>query len=149
MLTTLTSALVDKTSLILSNILGIILNFIQYLFIIRCLLIDMFQSDQYFIVFEFTDGGVDLERFQFNSMEEALSVLQQVALSLSVAEESQMFEHRDPHWGNVLIKRTKCKKVHYKLGGDDICVKSAGVFVSIIDFTLSRPTKGKVDQASK
>ena len=34
----------------------------------------MFQSDQYFIVFEFIDGGVDLERFQFNSMEEALSV---------------------------------------------------------------------------
>ena len=109
----------------------------------------MFQSDQYFIVFEFIDGGVDLERFQFNSTEEALSVLQQVAISLSVAEESLMFEHRDLHWGNVLIKRTKCKKIHYKLGGDDICVKSAGVFVSIIDFTLSRLTKGKVDQASK
>ena len=71
----------------------------------------MFQSDQYFIVFEFNDGGVDLERFQFNSMEEALSVLQQVAISLSVAEESLMFEHRDLHWGNVLIKRTKCKKI--------------------------------------
>ncbi len=104
----------------------------------------MFECDQYFIVFEFIDGGEDMERFQFNSMDEALSVLQQVAISLSVAEESLMFEHRDLHWGNVLIKRTKRKKIRYKLCGEDICVKSAGVFVSIIDFTLSRLTKGMI-----
>ena len=102
----------------------------------------MFQSDQYFVVFEFIDGGVDLERFQFNSIEEALSVLQQVVLSLAVAEESLMFEHRDLHWGNVLIKRTECKEIQYKSCGEDVCIKSAGVFVSIIDFTLSRLTKG-------
>ena len=87
----------------------------------------MFQSDQFLIIFEFIDGGVDLERFQLISMEEPLSV---------------MFEHRDLHWGSVLIKRTKCQKIYYKLGGDAICVKNAGVFVSIIDFTLSRLTKG-------
>ncbi|CAB4004250.1 Serine threonine- kinase haspin, partial [Paramuricea clavata] len=102
---------------------------------------DMFESDQYFVVFEFLNGGEDMERFQFNSMDQALSVLQQVALSLSVAEESLLFEHRDLHWGNVLIKKTKCKEIHYKLCGEDIFVKSAGVFVSIIDFTLSRLTK--------
>ena len=72
----------------------------------------MFQSDQFFIVFEFIDGGVDLERFQFSSMEEALSVLQQITVSLSVAQESLMFEHRDLHWGNVLIKRKKWKKIY-------------------------------------
>lgn len=104
--------------------------------------LDMFQLDQYFVVFEFMNGGEDMERFKFTSMDEALSVLQQVAISLSVAEECLSFEHRDLHWGNVLIKRTKCKEIHYKLCGKDICVKSAGVFVSIIDFTLSRLTKG-------
>ena len=102
----------------------------------------MFQSDQYFVVFEFMDGGEDMERFKFSSMDEALSVLQQVAISLSIAEESLTFEHRDLHWGNVLVKRTKRKEIHYKLCGRDICVKSAGVLVSIIDFTLSRLTKG-------
>lgn len=104
--------------------------------------LDMFQPDQYFVVFEFMNGGEDMERFKFTSMDEALSVLQQVAISLSVAEECLSFEHRDLHWGNVLIKRTKRKEIHYKLCGKDICVKSAGVFVSIIDFTLSRLTKG-------
>lgn len=102
----------------------------------------MFKSDQYFVIFEFIDGGVDMERFQFHTMEQALSVLQQVALSLSVGEKSLMFEHRDLHWGNVLVKRTKCKKISYKLDGEIVRVKSAGVFVSIIDFTLSRLTKG-------
>jgi serine/threonine-protein kinase haspin len=102
----------------------------------------MFESDQYFVVFEFLNGGEDMERFQFDSMDQALSVLQQVAISLSVAEESLLFEHRDLHWGNVLIKKTKSKEIHYKLCGEDIFVKSAGVFVSIIDFTLSRLTKG-------
>ncbi|XP_028403274.1 serine/threonine-protein kinase haspin-like [Dendronephthya gigantea] len=105
---------------------------------------DMYHSDQYFVVFEFIDGGEDLERFEFKSFQEALSVLQQVALSLSVAEKSLTFEHRDLHWGNVLIKRTKCKTVHYKLCGNDISVDSAGVFVSIIDFTLSRLAKDGV-----
>ena len=105
--------------------------------------LDMFRSDQYFVVFEFINGGEDMERFKFNSMEEAVSVLQQVIVSLSVAEQSLMFEHRDLHWGNVLIKRTKSKKIYYKLHGEKICVESAGVVVSIIDFTLSRLTKGK------
>ena len=108
---------------------------------LQCVL-DMFQSDQYFVVFEFMDGGEDLEHFKFSSMDEALSVLRQVAMSLSVAEISLTFEHRDLHWGNVLIKKTKWKEIHYKLCGKDIYVKSAGVFVSIIDFTLSRLTKG-------
>ena len=102
----------------------------------------MYQLDQYFVVFEFIDGGEDLERFEFKSPDEALSVLQQVALSLSVAEKSLSFEHRDLHWGNVLIKRTKRKTVRYRLCGQDICIESAGVFVSIIDFTLSRLAKG-------
>ena len=125
-----------------NNLHMIIIKYVLYTCTLQCVL-DMFQSDQYFVVFEFMDGGENLERFKFSSMDEALSVLQQVVMSLSVAEISLTFEHRDLHWGNVLIKKTKRKEIHYKLCGKDIYVKSAGVFVSIIDFTLSRLTKGK------
>lgn len=98
-------------------------------------------------MFEFLDGGEDLERFEFFRMEEALSVLQQIVLSLSVSEQSLMFEHRDLHWGNVLIKRSKSQTLHYKLNGDDVHIDNSGVFVSIIDFTLSRLTKGKTENS--
>ena len=103
---------------------------------------DIFPADQYFIVYEFIDGGEDLECFEFSHMEEALSVIQQIVLSLSVSELSLKFEHRDLHWGNILIKRSNCQTLHYKLNGDDVYIESCGVFVSIIDFTLSRLTKG-------
>ena len=108
-----------------------------------CFVSDMFQADQYFVVFEFVNGGEDLETFQFSNMAEGLGVLQQVVLALAVAEQSLEFEHRDLHWGNVLIKRTKCQTIHYKLHGQDIYLNNNGVFVSIIDFTLSRLTKGE------
>lgn len=110
----------------------------------------MFEKDQYFIVFEFMEGGEDLEHFQFKSMTEALSVLQQVALALSVAENVLMFEHRDLHWGNILIKRTTRKNLHYKFFGGDISIRTCGLFVSMIDFTLSRLTKGtSIEQCCK
>ena len=43
----------------------------------------------------------------------------QVAHTLAVAEEAMDFEHRDLHWGNVLVKEVKGTRVcEYKLDGD-------------------------------
>ena len=67
----------------------------------------------------------------------------QVALSLAVAEAALEFEHRDLHWGNVLVKRTKETTLLYTLDGDDIEISTHGVRVAVIDFTLSRLRKGK------
>lgn len=51
------------------------------------------------------------------------------------------FEHRDLHWGNVLISHTeKDKKVEYCLDGEVAEIQTFGVEVAIIDFTLSRIT---------
>lgn len=80
--------------------------------------------------------------FQFNNIFEAKSVFEQVTFSLAVAEEALQFEHRDLHWGNVLVKKTELKFHEYVVMGQTFKVESHGVHVSIIDFTLSRLVKG-------
>jgi serine/threonine-protein kinase haspin len=50
-------------------------------------------------------------------------------LALAVAEKAFEFEHRDLHWGNVLISRTKDKYVYYNLDGKEIKITSKGVKV--------------------
>ena len=56
-----------------------------------------------------------------------------------MAENSLKFEHRDLHWGNVLIKETNEKKpVSFTLDGDIFEVETRGVVTSVIDFSLSR-----------
>jgi len=105
---------------------------------------DIFPSDQFFIVFEFSNGGRDLESFEFDALSEAWSVLRQTALGLAVAEKALEFEHRDLHWGNVLICRTGDEFVESALLGEKKMVESHGVRVSLIDFTLSRLKKDGV-----
>ena len=103
---------------------------------------DIFPSNQYFIVFEFSNGGRDLESFEFGAQSEAWSVLHQTALGLAVAENALEFEHRDLHWGNVLICRTEDEFIESCLLGETKMVPTHGVRVSLIDFTLSRLKKG-------
>ena len=111
--------------------------------IIHVFFSDKFPSDQFFIVFEFSNGGKDLESFEFGTLSEAWSVLHQTALGLAVAENALEFEHRDLHWGNVLISRTEDEFIEGIILGETKIVPTCGVRVSLIDFTLSRLTKGK------
>ncbi|XP_019664620.2 serine/threonine-protein kinase haspin [Ailuropoda melanoleuca] len=101
---------------------------------------DFFEEDQLFIVLEFEFGGVDLEqmRTKLSSMATAKSILHQITASLAVAEVSLHFEHRDLHWGNVLLKKTSLKELHYTLNGKTSTIPTRGVQVNIIDYTLSR-----------
>nr|XP_047124767.1 serine/threonine-protein kinase haspin homolog isoform X2 [Hydra vulgaris] len=80
-----------------------------------------FGDNQKYIIMETNYGGVDLEHFSVTTFKQSLLILKKIITALSAAEKKLMFEHRDLHWGNVLI--------------DD----SHGLLnVSIIDFTLSR-----------
>ncbi|XP_036125377.1 serine/threonine-protein kinase haspin [Molossus molossus] len=99
-----------------------------------------FEEDQLFIVLEFEFGGIDLEqmRRRLNSIATVKSILHQITASLAVAEASLHFEHRDLHWGNVLLKKTSLKEVHYTLNGKTGTIPTRGLQVSIIDYTLSR-----------
>lgn len=101
---------------------------------------DFFQEDQLFIILEFEFGGVDLEgmRTKLSSVATAKSILHQITASLAVAEASLHFEHRDLHWGNVLLKKTNRKELRYTLNGKTSTIPTHGLQVSIIDYTLSR-----------
>ncbi|KAL4232233.1 Serine/threonine-protein kinase haspin [Mactra antiquata] len=102
---------------------------------------DVFPDKQLYIMFEFADCGTELEAYQFESIHQAKSVITQVAYALAVAEESLQFEHRDLHWGNILIKPTQLEDISFKVMGKQIIVPTFGVEANIIDFTLSRLTK--------
>ncbi|XP_007935674.1 serine/threonine-protein kinase haspin [Orycteropus afer afer] len=101
---------------------------------------DFFNEHQLFIVLEFEFGGTDLERMRTKlaSMATAKSILHQITASLAVAEASLHFEHRDLHWGNVLLKKTNLKELHYTLNGKTGTIPTRGLHVNIIDYTLSR-----------
>ncbi|KAJ4763088.1 Serine/threonine-protein kinase Haspin [Rhynchospora pubera] len=102
----------------------------------------IFSDEQCYIVFVLADGGRDLESFVLLDYKEAQSLLLQVTASLSVAEAACEFEHRDLHWGNILLSRDNTEDITFILGRKKMKATTFGLRVSIIDFTLSRINTG-------
>ncbi|GJQ69465.1 Haspin [Trypoxylus dichotomus] len=98
----------------------------------------MFNQDQLYITLELANGGNDMESFVFNNAQQAYSLVTQVACALAVAENALEFEHRDLHWGNVLISSTDSTAITFKLDGKCVNLPTYGIQLAIIDFTLSR-----------
>uniref|UniRef100_A0A1Y1MDJ0 non-specific serine/threonine protein kinase n=1 Tax=Photinus pyralis TaxID=7054 RepID=A0A1Y1MDJ0_PHOPY len=99
----------------------------------------MFGDNQLYIILELANGGIDMETFEFQNASESLYLFKQIACSLAVAENACEFEHRDLHWGNVLISKSDNDKLlRYTLNGREFFIPSNGIEASIIDFTLSR-----------
>lgn len=82
-----------------------------------------YTKNQTFGVFVLEECGQDLEKYTFQNKEEVLSIIKQIFEIISNLEKKYEFEHRDLHWGNILIKNSQVK---------------------IIDFSLARITKNKV-----
>ncbi|ALC39168.1 Haspin [Drosophila busckii] len=101
---------------------------------------EIFSDSQLFIVLELKYAGTDLSTFTFLNAEQSYYALQQIASALAVGEEALQFEHRDLHWGNILIEKTDNRELAYKLNGKDLSVKTKGIKLTIIDYTLSRVT---------
>ncbi|XP_045567148.1 uncharacterized protein [Salmo salar] len=101
---------------------------------------DFFSEDQLFLILEFEFGGSDLENSngQLASVMVAQSILHQVTAALAVAEQELCFEHRDLHWGNVLVQSSKEKEASFLLDGTNHSLETRGVSVRIIDYSLSR-----------
>ncbi|MBA0873612.1 hypothetical protein Goshw_004689, partial [Gossypium schwendimanii] len=102
-----------------------------------------FPEKQRYLVFVLQHGGKDLESFVLENFDEARSLLVQVTAALAVAEAAYEFEHRDLHWGNILLSRNGSVTVKFVLEGKEISFRTYGLSVSIIDFTLSRINTGE------
>ncbi|CAK8544548.1 unnamed protein product [Lathyrus sativus] len=102
-----------------------------------------FPEQQCYMVFVQQHGGKDLEGFVLLNFGEARTLLVQVAAGLAVAESAYEFEHRDLHWGNILLSRSDdSAKLQFTLDGKNLLVETYGLMISIIDFTLSRMNTG-------
>ncbi|XP_057963120.1 serine/threonine-protein kinase haspin homolog [Malania oleifera] len=102
-----------------------------------------FPEKQCFVVFVLEHGGQDLESFVLLNFNEARSLLVQVTAALAVAEAAYEFEHRDLHWGNILLSRKESETLQFTLEGRHLSITTFGLFISIIDFTLSRINTGE------
>lgn len=77
--------------------------------------------------------------------EQLASVLVQVIIGLAIAENVYLYEHRDLHVSNILIKKTSKTMIPFVLDGQRYNIMSRGVKATIIDATFSRLThNGKV-----
>ncbi len=60
---------------------------------------------QRYVSMELSHGGEALETYRLYNSMQAVSVLEQAACALAVGEVSAAFEHRDLHWGNILLEK--------------------------------------------
>lgn len=79
------------------------------------------------------------------SAEQLSSVLVQVIVGIAIAETVYMYEHRDLHVSNILIKKTSSSLIPFVLSGKRYNILSNGIKATIIDATFSRLShNGKV-----
>ncbi|PRQ42503.1 putative non-specific serine/threonine protein kinase [Rosa chinensis] len=104
---------------------------------------EAFPENQFYVVFVLEHGGKDLESFVLLNFDEARSLLIQVTAALAVAEAAYEFEHRDLHWGNILLRRSGSVTMQFTLEGKQMLIRTFGLAISIIDFTLSRINTGE------
>ncbi|GJN91813.1 hypothetical protein Rhopal_004836-T1 [Rhodotorula paludigena] len=102
------------------------------------------------------NAGSELETYKLRTWVEAASVLAQAVDALARAEEHCGFEHRDLHWGNILLAPTaastsplESRLSTLSLSGSPSSAVSldslsdpaaSGIRATLIDFTLSRCT---------
>ncbi|KAI8911733.1 hypothetical protein EDD86DRAFT_203123 [Gorgonomyces haynaldii] len=100
------------------------------------------KDNQLYLVLFLEFGGTDLEHTALlTTPKRLMSVFMQVILALAQGEEQIQFEHRDLHWGNILVENTAKRSIAYEIMDETVTVKLSGVQVKIIDFTLSRHGK--------
>ncbi|KAF9951776.1 hypothetical protein BGZ72_006777 [Mortierella alpina] len=120
---------------------------------------DIYPKNQLYCIILLPYGGTDLEHCPLASWKQAWSVLTQIAASLESKEQAPFwFEHRDLHWGNILVKGTRQESVVFarrdfdrdeqqqeKGSGTDLgarqehrIIPTFGIVVQMIDFTLAR-----------
>ncbi|XP_075729426.1 uncharacterized protein LOC142771607 [Rhipicephalus microplus] len=99
---------------------------------------DTLDTAQPYLVFRFAYAGVPLTQAKLDNALQLRSILQQVALSLAVAEAALQFEHRDLSLNHVLVDETSFQLYQFCMGGKNVFINSWGVRATIIDFAAAR-----------
>ncbi|KAI9068524.1 hypothetical protein FKP32DRAFT_1587628 [Trametes sanguinea] len=104
---------------------------------------DTFSVSQLYAIIVLPNGGPDLEAYTFSTptktgWRQACSVFWQVARTLAEAEELVSFEHRDLHWGQILVKNVPAKSSGRRRTRVSMDDADHGVLVTIIDLGLAR-----------
>ncbi|KAH8032363.1 hypothetical protein HPB51_024340 [Rhipicephalus microplus] len=99
---------------------------------------DTLDTAQPYLVFRFAYAGVPLTQAKLDNALQLRSILQQVALSLAVAEGALQFEHRDLSLNHVLVDETSFQLYQFCMGGKNVFINSWGVRATIIDFAAAR-----------
>ena len=103
-------------------------------------------ESQTYCVIHLAHHGQDLESHEVTTWSEAAHIFWSVVRNLAVAEDTCEFEHRDLHWGNIMIDRSEEDEILERLL-DNLNLEDekagldsgwGGVKVTLIDYTLSR-----------
>lgn len=93
-------------------------------------------TENYFLFMEYYDFGSILNYIP-KSLNEIISILNQVIASATLAFEHFGFIHGDLHPGNILIKKTKKDLIKYKFTDKDLEIKINGIQIVMFDFDRS------------
>ena len=104
---------------------------IHFKFVSLCLII-IRKSIPFLIYFT----GTDLENITLNNAAQGFAIFEQVAHAIAIAEQTFMFEHRDLHWGNILVRECQEKVLVFLNGSQRFEVETMAVRATIIDFSL-------------
>lgn len=111
---------------------------------------DTFSDNQLYCVIVQSNAGTDLERYELASWVDAESVFWQTVVALAEAEERYNFEHRDLHWGNIVIsdkmdETTNTEDLMHKLtltdSGNPVTPSSPSTISSTFDAGLVEETR--------
>ncbi|TFY63228.1 hypothetical protein EVJ58_g3377 [Rhodofomes roseus] len=105
---------------------------------------DTFGVSQLYAIIVLPNGGPDLETFTFKAAtktgwKQACSLFWQVTRTLAEAEGLVRFEHRDLHWGQILVKTVaSSSSAHRGAGKMAMDDESHGIEATVIDLGLAR-----------
>ncbi|XP_077486445.1 serine/threonine-protein kinase haspin-like [Amblyomma americanum] len=101
------------------------------------------KAEGAYLAWHMSYAGAPLDQIELESVLQLWSVLQQVTLSLVVAEEALEFEHRALRLGHVLVKKTPGKSSHFSVGGRSFAVNTWGVEAHVASYSSSRITDAR------
>lgn len=93
-------------------------------------------TENYFLFMKYYDLG-SITNYKPISIEQIISIINQIIASTILAFEQLGFIHGDLHPGNVLIKKTKKNFIKYKYNDKYFEIKTNGIEIIMFDFDRS------------